>query len=269
MSMFRGVMERILKPLKDRSDFEPRIRGGTAPETQYLLAAATMPGWEGDAEDNVRMVIQSKWPDATWIKSRDLHRPLEGLHHRFVKVDHDSRDDVFLKAVEEAVNYPNHRLLVFGVHRQIVHRAHEILKQTGYEAAIFHSQVPFTIRCKTLADFATGKIRIIVCSPMASRGIDFPDVTRVISYEFGENAPELLHRLGRTARRGRRGGPPPSTRRTRSPSSRASGNLCWRVGHLRRPSVATTSSTSRRTSPSKNSWSASRTVDRTLLTGRA
>jgi len=205
MSMFRGVMERILKPLKDRSDFEPRIRGGTAPETQYLLAAATMPGWEGDAEDNVRMVIQSKWPDATWIKSRDLHPPLEGLHHRFVKVDHDSRDDVFLKAVEEAVNYPNHRLLVFGVHRQIVHRAHEILKQTGYEAAIFHSQVPFTIRCKTLADFATGKIRIIVCSPMASRGIDFPDVTHVISYEFGENAPELLHRLGRTARRGTEG----------------------------------------------------------------
>jgi hypothetical protein len=37
-------------PLKDRSEFEPRLRGGTAPETQYLLAAATIPGWEGEAE---------------------------------------------------------------------------------------------------------------------------------------------------------------------------------------------------------------------------
>ena len=85
VSGFRHPMEMLWPKIKDRSEFEPRLRADT-PRTQYILAGATMPGTDGEAEDNPRMIVQSKWPDATWVKSRDLHRPLAGLKHRFIKV---------------------------------------------------------------------------------------------------------------------------------------------------------------------------------------
>lgn len=56
-----------------------------------------------------------------------------------------------------------------------------------------------------LRQFRDGSIRVLVCSDLGSRGLDFPDCTAVIQFDFPENSEFFLHRAGRTARAGRSG----------------------------------------------------------------
>ena len=56
-----------------------------------------------------------------------------------------------------------------------------------------------------LRQFREGSVRVMVCSDLGSRGLDFPDCTAVIQFDFPENSEFFLHRAGRTARAGRSG----------------------------------------------------------------
>ena len=58
---------------------------------------------------------------------------------------------------------------------------------------------------KVMEDFRNGSLRVLVCTDLGSRGLDFPDCNVVIQFDFPENAEFFLHRAGRTARRGQSG----------------------------------------------------------------
>lgn len=57
-------------------------------------------------------------------------------------------------------------------------------------------------REQVLRNFRRGSVRVLVCSDMGSRGLDFPDCNAVVQFDFPENAEHFLHRAGRTARAG-------------------------------------------------------------------
>ncbi|KAF2816067.1 P-loop containing nucleoside triphosphate hydrolase protein [Mytilinidion resinicola] len=58
---------------------------------------------------------------------------------------------------------------------------------------------------KTLAAFATGKIRILIASDRASRGLDVPDLGHIVNYDLPRSVTDYVHRVGRTARAGKEG----------------------------------------------------------------
>lgn len=60
-------------------------------------------------------------------------------------------------------------------------------------------------REEVLRNFRQGSIRIMVCTDLGSRGLDFPDCSAVVQFDFPENSEFFLHRAGRTARAGRSG----------------------------------------------------------------
>lgn len=60
-------------------------------------------------------------------------------------------------------------------------------------------------REQVLQDFRRGSVRVMVCTDLGSRGLDFLDCTAVIQFDFPENSEFFLHRAGRTARAGRSG----------------------------------------------------------------
>ena len=56
-----------------------------------------------------------------------------------------------------------------------------------------------------MQDFKDGRVRILIATDIASRGLDIKDVTCVINYDFPTNIEEYVHRVGRTGRAGRTG----------------------------------------------------------------
>ena len=103
--------------------------------------------------------------------------------HNPPQVDDRTRDKIFLKVVREALLMQDHRVLVFAINRKTVLKALDRLAEEDISAKAYHSRVKFEVRSELLRQFSIGELRILVCSPLAARGIDFPNVTHVVSYE--------------------------------------------------------------------------------------
>jgi superfamily II DNA/RNA helicase len=79
------------------------------------------------------------------------------------------------------------------------------LKVHGFDAAPIHGDLDQSQRMKTLADFRSGALRLLVASDVAARGLDIPDVSHVFNYDVPHHADDYVHRIGRTGRAGRSG----------------------------------------------------------------
>ena len=76
------------------------------------------------------------------------------------------------------------------------------LKNMNHTAVEFHSNRSLSQRRMALADFKTGKFRVLVATDIAARGIDVNNIEVVINYDLPANAEDYVHRIGRTARAG-------------------------------------------------------------------
>ncbi len=79
------------------------------------------------------------------------------------------------------------------------------LKKYGYDAAAIHGDLDQSQRTKTLDQFREGKLRFLVASDVAARGLDVPAVSHVINFDVPSHAEDYVHRIGRTGRAGREG----------------------------------------------------------------
>ena len=79
------------------------------------------------------------------------------------------------------------------------------LRTHGFDASPIHGDLDQSLRMKTLADFRSGALRLLVASDVAARGLDIPDVSHVFNYDVPHHADDYVHRIGRTGRAGRSG----------------------------------------------------------------
>lgn len=80
-----------------------------------------------------------------------------------------------------------------------------ILSEVGVENVALHSLLSQNRRLAALGKFKSQQVRVLVATDVASRGLDIPSVDLVINSELPRNAVSYVHRVGRTARAGRRG----------------------------------------------------------------
>jgi ATP-dependent RNA helicase RhlE len=79
------------------------------------------------------------------------------------------------------------------------------LKKYGYDAAPLHGDLDQKQRMATLDGFREGKIRLLIASDVAARGLDVPSVSHVFNFDVPGHAEDYVHRIGRTGRAGREG----------------------------------------------------------------
>lgn len=79
------------------------------------------------------------------------------------------------------------------------------LKKVPITVAAIHSAKSQTAREEAIADFRAGKIRVLVATDIAARGLDIPHVDHVINFNLPEDPRYYVHRIGRTARAGKSG----------------------------------------------------------------
>ncbi|MFP5262096.1 MAG: DEAD/DEAH box helicase [Blastocatellia bacterium] len=95
--------------------------------------------------------------------------------------------------------------LVFTQTRRGADRLAHILTGNKYDVVTLHSDRSQSQRNAALASFRAGRVRVLVATDVAARGIDVDDISFVINYEVPTSADDYIHRVGRTARAGRNG----------------------------------------------------------------
>ncbi len=79
------------------------------------------------------------------------------------------------------------------------------LNKYGVQAAPIHGDLDQSQRTQTLDEFRAGKLRVLVASDVAARGLDVPSVSHVFNFDVPSHAEDYVHRIGRTGRAGRDG----------------------------------------------------------------
>jgi ATP-dependent RNA helicase RhlE len=124
------------------------------------------------------------------------------VNHRFVAVTSDTK----VKILVDLLNEDERGLaLVFVRTKAGADRLVEKLKRHDVEAVAIHGDKGQAQRERALERFDSGRIRTLVATDVAARGLDVEDITHVINFDPPEEADAYTHRIGRTGRAGRGG----------------------------------------------------------------
>lgn len=97
------------------------------------------------------------------------------------------------------------KVIVFCRTKHGANQVSEMLEKNGFESAAIHGNKSQNARQKALESFREGKVRVLVATDIAARGIDIDEITHVINFELPNVPEDYVHRIGRTARAGASG----------------------------------------------------------------
>jgi ATP-dependent RNA helicase RhlB len=98
-----------------------------------------------------------------------------------------------------------HRTMVFVNTRRMCERLEASLRANGFNAQALSGDVPQKKRLQFLRQFHEGELAILIATDVASRGLHIPDVSHIFNFDLPQDAPDYVHRIGRTARAGAEG----------------------------------------------------------------
>ena len=114
-------------------------------------------------------------------------------------------EDKFKVLFNHIALHPDARAIVFCNRKSTTEDVFESLKRRGVNCEMLSGDVNQNRRLKTLEDFREGKIKIVVATDVAGRGIHVDDIEYVINFDFPYEAEDYVHRIGRTGRAGNTG----------------------------------------------------------------
>lgn len=97
------------------------------------------------------------------------------------------------------------RIVVFVARKELAHRLRVILGLLGMKATELHGSLSQEQRLDSVTKFKSLEVPVLICTDLASRGLDIPKIEVVINYDMPKSYEIYLHRVGRTARAGREG----------------------------------------------------------------
>eukprot|EP00483_Globobulimina_turgida_P006404 UN06414 len=99
----------------------------------------------------------------------------------------------------------NCKILVFISTKKMCNKMKEILWNDGYWVTCIHGDKEQKQRDRALSDFRDGRMKIMLATDVASRGIHVDDIKLVINFDFPTQIEDYVHRIGRTGRAGNKG----------------------------------------------------------------
>ena len=163
---------------------------------QTALFSATMPL-------PIRNLSRRYMRDPKWLRIGGDASPVESVEQIYYEIEENERPF----ALESLLNQPEliQQALVFRRTKLGVDRLVNFLKDKGFNTQAIHGDMTQIQRDQVMNRFRKGSLRIMVATNIAARGLDIPAVSHVINYDIPSNVEEYVHRIGRTARAGRRG----------------------------------------------------------------
>jgi superfamily II DNA/RNA helicase len=168
------------------------------PETrQTMLFSATMPGAIVSlARTHMRHPMNIR------AESGDAQQTVPATA-QFIYQVHDLDKPELVSRILQAENAG--LTIVFTRTKRAAQRLADDLQERGFDASPLHGDMQQVAREKALKRFRDGKLKVLVATDVAARGIDVADVTHVINYSCPEDEKTYVHRIGRTGRAGASG----------------------------------------------------------------
>ncbi|HLH48098.1 MAG TPA: DEAD/DEAH box helicase [Roseiarcus sp.] len=107
------------------------------------------------------------------------------------------------RIVRKAENFKN--AIIFCNRKREVAVVARSLQKHGFSAGALHGDMDQRSRMAALDAFRNDELQLLVCSDVAARGLDIPDVSHVVNYDTPHHAEDYVHRIGRTGRAGKQG----------------------------------------------------------------
>jgi ATP-dependent RNA helicase DeaD len=172
-----------------------RILDRTTTARQTAMFSATVPDWVRKTAD------------------RHLHNPetisVDPNPEDSAPIDHiayDVTDGDKIAVLKDLLDHQGDgSIIVFGRTKHGVKKLARQLVQAGYDVAALQGNLSQNARDQVMDDFRSGRVRTLVATNVAARGLDITHVEQVINFELPESHQLLTHRVGRTGRMGRQG----------------------------------------------------------------
>lgn len=124
------------------------------------------------------------------------------IQQRAIEVDAPRRTQLLRHLVQENGWT---RVLVFVATKYATEHVAEKLRKAGLAAEAFHGELSQGARLRVLGDFKDSKIRVLLTTDLASRGIDIAELPVVVNFDLPRSPTDYTHRIGRTGRAGESG----------------------------------------------------------------
>jgi superfamily II DNA/RNA helicase len=190
-----------------------------AKKTQHVFVAATLPDM---GLRSVDAYLEKKFPNANRITTAGMHNARHyGLSQTTLWIDQDSKKARMEQFVELCQQSPEEgglkgeKVMVFLNSVDDVEGASQALNRAGMNSLPYHAKIKLGDRTETLERFRKydrdapeddETVPILVCTDLASRGLDLPGVNTVVQLQFAGNVVSHLHRMGRCGRAGKQTG---------------------------------------------------------------
>ncbi|MFV0283551.1 MAG: DEAD/DEAH box helicase [Castellaniella sp.] len=176
-------------------DIEAIVRS-TPAERQTLLFSATLDGTVAHLATN--LMRDPKRIEITTHRQKHTHITQHLLYaddkaHKLRLLDHLLRD----ASLDQAI--------VFTATKRGADDLADLLADEGFAAAALHGDMNQRQRTRTLGLMQKGRVRILVATDVAARGIDVQTISHAVNYDLPLQAEDYVHRIGRTGRAGRSG----------------------------------------------------------------
>ncbi len=172
-----------------------RVLAALPARRQNVLISATFP-------PAVSTLAESLLRDPVRIALTAEPATAPAIAHRAIEVDMPRRTQLLRHLIEEN-GWP--RVLVFVATKYATGHVAQKLRRNGIAASGFAGDLSQGARTQALSDFKAGRIRVLVATDVAARGIDIARLPVVVNYDLPRSAVDYLHRIGRTGRAGESG----------------------------------------------------------------
>ena len=178
----------FLRDIKKILDLVPK-------ERQTLLFSATF-------SREIKSFASSILRNPVAVEAAPENTTAEKVIQKVYRVDKEKKTELVIKLIADG---KWKQVLVFTRTKHGANRLTEKMNKNGITAAAIHGNKSQNARTKALEGFKTNKVRVLVATDIAARGLDIPLLPHVINFELPNIPEDYVHRIGRTGRAGASG----------------------------------------------------------------
>lgn len=152
--------------------------------------------------EEITNLVDQYMSDAQYMEVESESETVKRIEQMAYQVENEEKFNLLLRLLYQE-NPAD--CMIFCDTREMVNALYQQLKRKKIRCGMLHGGMEQRERLYAINDFRKGKFHIFITTDVAARGIDFPNMTHVINYDFPTNKENYVHRVGRTARNGKSG----------------------------------------------------------------